>query len=200
MSGPIVYFDLETGGLDRDKHPITQIAAVVVAADGAELETWQAKVQFDEREADPKALEINHYDPKVWAAEAIPTGVAEATLTALLKRHACLGMVSKAGKPYKVAQLAGHNAATFDGPFLQAWYKRRGWYLPADPRVLCTMQLAQWVGRAIGERPKSFKLVDCCELWAIPLEGAHDALADVRATAALARHLLGIIAKAGGAA
>lgn len=201
MTGPTVYFDLETGGLDRLKNPIIQIAAIAVGPDGAELETFHQRVLFEPLDCDPKALEINHYEPEIWKREGITADACEKLLTGFLRRHTAIEHKSKAsGKPYRVARLAGHNAAAFDGPFLQHWYKSRSnTLLPADPRVLCTTQLAMWVSLATGERPKSFRLVDCCLFWGVPLEGAHDALVDVRATAGLARVLTGIIARGGAA-
>lgn len=193
MISRLVFFDLETGGLDKDKHPIIQLAAIAVdARTWEELETFEALLHFDERGADPRALALNHYDPERWKREGISAGEAMNKFSLLLKRHAVVGMTSKSsGRPYKVAKLAGHNAASFDGPFLAAWYKREGEYLPADPRVLCTMQLASWLALDADPAPKSFKLADLCAHHDLELSKAHDALSDVRATVALARYLTG---------
>jgi DNA polymerase III epsilon subunit-like protein len=90
-----------------------------------------------------------------------------------------------------VAQLAGHNGASFDGPRIQRLYKDAGAFLPADPRVLDTMQRAMWWFQERGIRPESFKLEALCNYFGIPIgEGeTHDALADVRLTIQLARRL-----------
>jgi len=115
----IVFFDLETGGLDPTRHPIIQIAAVVVDDDWREIETFQSLIQFSERAAESAALEINHYDRERWAAEARPWRTVLADFKTLLKRHSTLERRGSKPphNPYKIAQLAGHNAASFDGPF-----------------------------------------------------------------------------------
>jgi oligoribonuclease (3'-5' exoribonuclease) len=52
----IVFVDLETGGLDPKKHPITQIAAIAVDEEFRELEVFEAKVIFSVLEGTPEAL------------------------------------------------------------------------------------------------------------------------------------------------
>lgn len=187
----IVFFDLETGGLDPTRHPIIQIAALVVDEDWREIETFQALIQFPERAAEAAALNVNHYDRDRWASEAKPSRTVMADFKTLLKRHSTLELRGSKPphNPYKVAQLAGHNAASFDGQFLRQWFKGANEFLPADPRVLDTMQLAAWASRILGEPMKSQKLADCCDAWGVELsrDAAHDALVDVRATAALAK-------------
>lgn len=190
MISRIVFFDLETGGLDRDRHPIIQLAAIAVETKTwTELETLELLIQFDPATADQKALEINHYDAERWKREGVDAKEAMERLSLMLKRHSVIPMKSQRGNQYLVAKLAGHNAATFDGPFLFAWYKRAGEFLPADPRVLCTMQLAGWDAAFRDPAPKSLKLADCCAHMGVEMAKAHDALSDVRATVALARAL-----------
>ncbi|MGB1250611.1 MAG: exonuclease domain-containing protein [Candidatus Promineifilaceae bacterium] len=65
----IVFFDLETGGLDGTRHPIVQIGAIAVDAQFNELERYEALVKFKLTGADPEALQMNSYDPDRWAAE-----------------------------------------------------------------------------------------------------------------------------------
>lgn len=188
----IVFFDLETGGLDPDRHPIIQLAAIAVETKGwKELEALSMRILFDAKSAETEALAMNHYDPELWRAEGIAPSAAMERFSALLKRHATVAKTSKAGKPYKVAKLAGHNAASFDGPFIRAWYKRLGAFLPADFIVLCTLQLAAW--RAAVDETRivpDMKLATACAQRGIVIDKAHDALSDVRATCALAKSLL----------
>lgn len=187
----LVFFDLETGGLDPSRHPITQMAAVAVDADLQEIEHFECKVDFDRTAADPQALSVGRYCPEIWAAEQIPCKQACFTLAAFLKRHADLRMVSqRTGSEYWVAQLVGYNATTFDGPFLQSFFKDRQCFLPASFSVLCVMQRAWWhfIERDC-QRPENFKLGTICRHFGIDLD-AHDALADCRATVALYRALL----------
>lgn len=187
----IVFFDLETGGLNGKEHPITQVAAVVVDRNLREIECYERKVKFLEENCDPVALEKNHYDPEVWARDAISPKIVVKEFTAILRKHADLNNVSAKGRPYVSCQMAGHNAAVFDRQFLNDWYKRLGEYCPGDWRVLDTLQLAQWWYFATGNpRPENFRLETLCSEFGIELEGdAHDALVDVRATVELARVL-----------
>ena len=59
-----MFFDLETGGLD-DRHPTIQIAAIATEA-FVEVASFEAKISFDPKCADPAALAMNHYDARVW--------------------------------------------------------------------------------------------------------------------------------------
>ncbi len=77
--------------------------------------------------------------------------------------------------------VVGHNVA-FDLAFLQAEYERLGVQLPPMP-TLCTKQLAKRLGRRLD----SWRLADCCADAGVPLDGAHTALGDARATAGLLR-------------
>ena len=187
----LVFLDLETSGLDHSRHSIIQIAAIAVDEQLNELASIERKVAFRLEDADVKALEANSYDPAVWAKEAVEPGMAIGQLSAFLKRYADVQMTSKAGKPYSVAQLVGHNAASFDGPFLQAFYKRHDAFLPASYRVMCTLQRAIWYWHEMSEvtPPPDYKLGTLCDCLGIRLDNAHDALADVRATVALYKAL-----------
>ena len=112
MKATTVFVDLETGGTEVS-HPDIQIAAIAMR-NWAELDSFEAKIIFDEREADSEALEINHYDPEVWEREAIPEQEVIGRFGNFLRKHAVIKKVSKRnGKPYRVARLAGHNAWRF---------------------------------------------------------------------------------------
>jgi len=187
----LVFFDLETAGLNPDKHPIIQIAAVAIDAELNEVETIEIKVAFDEAQADPDALSSNHYDRERWEQEAVPAEEAAKQFARFLRRHATVDMVSKAGKPYYVAQLVAHNGERFDGPFIHAWYRKLSMFCPARYMVLCTKQRALWLfdeDKSLTP-PLNFKLGTLCEFFGVPLkpEEAHDALNDVRATVRLYR-------------
>lgn len=72
-----------------------------------------------------------------------------------------------------------HNAS-FDARFLVAELERAGVAVGTPPEFLCTMRIAPYFlpggGRALG---------DCCAAYDIPLDGAHRALDDARATGRL---------------
>lgn len=184
----LVFFDLETGGLDPARHPIIQIAAIAVDGQLHELDVFERKIDFDMDAADPEALSKNSYNREIWDRQSVPDVHACDELTRFLKRFADVEMISqKSGRPYYVAQLIGHNADSFDGPFLQAWYRQLNQFMPAAFRTLCTYQRALHhfhENPHIG-KPENFKLEGLCKFFGIPLDNAHDAMADCRATIAL---------------
>jgi DNA polymerase III epsilon subunit-like protein len=193
-SSTLIFFDLETGGPNPDRHPIIQIAAA--ALDGATLstlETIELKVRFDERQATKYALRKNAYSRRTWKDQALPEVEVARLLAEFLRRHATHIALSQNGDEYRLAQLVAHNAA-FDGAFLHAWYKRLTIFCPARHQVLCTLQRAEWyfAERPDLPRPDNFKLQTLCRYFSVPLHphDAHEALADVRATVGLYRALL----------
>lgn len=185
-----VVFDVETGGLDPERHAVIQFAAVVVDSNWQEVDSMEVKVRFDPTEADASALEKNRYNADVWEREAKPVAQALSLIDAFLRRHSDMQKVSRAGKPYRVARLCAHNAK-FDGDFLAAWFKRAGLFCPAACfEALDTLALARWSSLRSPSAPRDHKLASLCEWLGVPLEEAHDALADVRATVEVARRLL----------
>lgn len=190
----LVVFDLETGGLDQHRNPITQIAAVAVDAGGrewSEIEAFEVKVRFVEANADPEALALNSYDPAVWQLQAVPEREAAERFSTFLRRHAGLAKVSKAGRPYTIARLCAYNGSRFDGEWLATWYKRMGLFCPAACfEILDPLPLARWMALGAADAPGDLKLASVCRWLGVPLVDAHDALADVRATAAVSRALV----------
>lgn len=189
MKTRTVYFDTETEGLNPAKNVIIQIAAVAVDEDYQELASFGRLLRFDASKAEPEALEINSYDPERWAREAIDPHQAFAEFDRFLRDFADVEMVSKKGNPFKVVQLAGHNIATFDMPFLQAGFKEFKMFLPASFLGLDTLQLALWWRSFKRPTIENLKLGTLAKHFGIPLEGAHDAMADVRANVQIARML-----------
>lgn len=177
-----VYFDFETGGVEPH-HPSIQLAAV--AWDGSvEIGTFEQKIAFDEMEADPTALALNHYDRQAWV-DAKPAGVAAARFAAWLRPYCTIKKTSKAGKAYAVARLAGYNAASFDAPRLRELFGTQ--FLPGEYPVRDVLQRAVFY---FDEHPNvtpppNLKLVTVCEFFGIKTAGAHDALTDSRMCAEL---------------
>ena len=193
MEQAITFIDIETGGLEFTR-PIIQIAAIAVDTNFQERERIEVKVAFDFRKAHPNALPFSKFKPKVWKREAIPPMAAAHVFAAFLRRHATFEMKSRESHNYRIAQLAGHNAERFDGPFIHEWYRRLGIFCPARYMTLCTKQRALWLfeeNKSLTP-PVDFKLGTLCEYFGVPLspEEAHDALADVRATVELYRALV----------
>ncbi len=192
MTDKTVFFDLETGGVELGKHPIIQIAAIAVdTLTFQEIEQFEVKIHFDVKECSPEALEVNSFEPEAWKTEAVEPAVARARFSQFLSRHATVELISKRGRPYYVARMAGHNAASFDGPFIQKFFRDADEFLPGYFRVLDTCQLAQWFFFGLGKnlQPKDMKLATLCEHLGICIDGAHDALVDVRANVQIAKEL-----------
>lgn len=80
--------------------------------------------------------------------------------------------------------VAAHNAR-FDLAFLRAEFRRAGWDVPWLP-AYCTLDGSRHYMPDLDRR----RLVDCCWSARVPLENAHSALGDARATAGLLRHYL----------
>lgn len=184
MRRELVFFDVETSGLDVTKHTIIQIAAIAVEADSLqELEVFEKKIRFRMDRADEKALEMNSYDREAWASDALGPATVEPMLSDFLKRHSTVRMVSKkSGKEYHVAQMVAQNS-DFDMKFLTAWYKRLDAFCPAGFRAMCTMQRALWYFTERGLTfPENFKNETLAKHFGMNTDNAHDALGDVRMT------------------
>lgn len=185
----LVFIDLETAGL-KPWRPIIQMAAIVVDVNLQELERFEAKIQFDEKFANPKSLLKASYSVERWQEEGKPAGEVMKQFSELLRRHATVDQVSSKSRVFQVAQLVAHNGA-FDGAFLSAWYNRFGEFLPASPRVFCTLQRAIWLFHEDKSLtpPPDFSLRTLCHYFGVSLRAseAHEALNDVRATVELYR-------------
>ena len=136
-------------------------------------------------------MPFSKFKPRVWKREAIAPREAARRFAAFLRRHATFEMISASGRSYRIAQLAGHNAERFDGPFIHAWYRRQKVFCPARYMSLCTKQKALWLFEEDKSLtpPADFKLGTLCQYFNVKLrkEDAHDALVDVRATVELYR-------------
>lgn len=188
----IVYFDIETGGLKLE-HPIIQLAAIAVSPEWNEIETFERKIAFDETKADPDALALNHYDSEVWRKEALPEARVVGEFAALLNRHRSVELVSqRTGRPYSVARVGGHSAS-FDVDRVSAMFKRHNTFFGIEFKtVLDTRYGAIWhfERRPPEQRPKDYKLTTLAQHFGIEVNGAHDALVDVRLSIAIAKRLL----------
>lgn len=182
----LVFVDIETAGLQTWR-PIMQIAAIAVNGSFRELEVFEEKIQFDERQAVRHTLRKRHYSRARWKREARRDRDVAVDFGAFLARHATIDVGSHRGPPCVVAQLVAHHAE-FDGPFLRMWFERMGLFFPGAYRVFCTLQRAMWLfheDRTLRP-PADFKLGTLCDYFGVNLH-PDDALADVRATVGLYR-------------
>ena len=202
----LVFFDLETTGLDLVKDDVIQIAAVAVTYYPFKEKMERASFDFEELDRfevkiapTPQGLENlwegSNYSPEVWAAEQVPAGLAWRRFFAFLRRHSTVERTSKGkGTIYRVAQLAGHNVDKFDKQLVWREGRHHDLYVPASGNCWDTVQLAI-TARVLGfpevvELP-DLRLGTLAAAAGYPLgDDAHEALADVRATVAVARWLV----------
>lgn len=179
----VVYFDLETGGIEPTR-PTIELAAV--AMDGcAEVGAFSQHIAFNEADADPTALALNHYSAQAWA-DAVKPGIAVSRFSAWLRPFQCVTLTSKrTGKPYTVARLAGYNAVKFDEPRLREMFN--GQFTPWEYLVRDVLQRALfYFDEHDGPRPENMKLTTVAAHFGLSTDGAHGALADARMCAKLA--------------
>lgn len=191
----IVFFDLETTGVDIKKDEIIQIAAVAVDGDLNEHSTFEVKLHpsHDGRQALIRMKASGFpsvYSQAVWEKEGLPTRVGFDKFATWLRLFPFHRQSSSNGGSFWVAQLAGHNAARFDGEFLFRVAKEQGIFLPASYHVLDTLQLALWTKTIRGLDFESLKLGNLAAHFEVPLLDAHEAMADVRATIGIAKALI----------
>lgn len=182
-----VFFDTETGGLEV-QHPTIQVAALAVE-DWNVVGEFEAKIQFSTEACEPEALNVNSYDAATWSAHAVTPSLALTSFCDFLRSHSRVEKISKAGRPYCVARLAGHNISTFDMPRLQADCKRLGLFLPADFHGLDTLELAKWYFQFSNNRPADLKLATLAKWFGVSAEDAHDAMGDCHLALSVARQL-----------
>ncbi len=185
-----IYFDTETGGV-LPAHPTIQLAAVAVEdATLHEVAFFERKISFNESDADPEALKMNHYSAEAWQKSNTASIVA-AQFAQFVKPFSSVQMMSKrTGKPYNVAKLAGYNALTFDLPRLKELFS--GAFFPCAYIVRDVLQRGLfYFDEHDGPKPENMKLSTVCAHFGINTEGAHGALADARMSVALMRKFTG---------
>ncbi len=112
LERPLLFFDLETTGLDADNDRIIEIACI--------------KVHPDKRQ--------ERYETFLNPERPIPAEVTELTgiTNAMVEQAPLFHEVTDAlGNLLRDADLAGYNIGNFDVPMLQAEYRRAGMVMPA---------------------------------------------------------------------
>ena len=188
MKAVTTYVDFETGGV-LPEQPNIQLAAIAVDdATGEELGSFEQKIKFDVTKCDAEALKMNGYTADAWVAALSPE-VTAARFASFIEPFKCVEMISKrTGNPYMVARGAGYNALTFDWPRLRAMFGTR--FLPISYHIRDVLQrVIFYYDEYPVAMPENFKLSTVAKEFGIDTSGAHDALFDVRMTAALYRKL-----------
>jgi len=167
MKPTLLFFDLETTGLDKDNNTILEIAIVKTDFEGNVLSSYQTKIKptpTDIVNASKRALEINGYNEKSWES-------------AISQKEAAAQIVEQFGKGKWI--LAGQNIGGFDIPFLQAFLNRHGQDYRVGRRYIDTMSLA--IEHLMPCGLESVSLVNVRKALNIQTGTAHSAMADTLA-------------------
>ena len=165
----VVFVDIETGGLDVDKHEILEVCFVREWLDGRDpgIDIWSTRIRVDPDRVDPVAARINGYDPDDWANA--PTFAEVAPQIARFLRY---------------GPIVGHNVS-FDLAFLRRALTMSGY---PSPRIgwpgIDTMSIMY------ATFPGRYSLHEARERLGIPHTGAHTAEADTLACRRLFWYLL----------
>ena len=163
----LVFFDLETTGLDPDLHEIIEIAAIRTSPDGlTEKARWHRLVRPEHLEtATLEALQVNGYEPDRWKLEAVSLYEGLMGLANL-----CMPLEDRD------VSLVAHHAA-FDWSFARPCLSIFGLKDPLNCRIRCTQSMAtplkeSWI-------VESTSLEALCTYFGISNQGAHRAMKDV---------------------
>ena len=171
----LVFLDTETTGLDPRRHEIIDIWARRVRADTLELVAEAGGLVTPARieDAEPRALEVNGFDPIRWHEESVRWQLAWGSIKHLLEG----------------AQFVGSNPA-FDLRFIEEMNRRHG--IPSQTTTrfaVDTASMAQPL-RASGAI-RSCSLGALCDHFGVEVEApAHSARGDVLRTIEVYRKLM----------
>lgn len=183
----ILWIDTETTGVNPDVNALIQIAGIIV--DGEVKEEFNLKAKpFPDDQIDFGAIEATGLDMLEVIKYETPAQMM-ARLLIIFNKYIDPYKKDKTSADKFIA--AGYNVR-FDLEFLDAFFrKNNNVYLRSyiDKITIDVMSLAHYLAGFELIEPRSFKLVDVCEESYIKIEGAHDALADVKATRKLSEVL-----------
>jgi DNA polymerase III alpha subunit (gram-positive type) len=181
----LIIFDCETGGLDFNKNPITEIALVAVdPVKFKPIHKFESFVQpYQDLEITQKSLEHS----RVSLADIKNGMEAEKLIRELIKFFKASTVRGFQGKPV----LCGHNVS-FDIAFLSSLFARYGKNLAdyvaennGEIDRMDTMRLARLKWRKVDKSNDKFNLGACCKRAGIDLVGAHGAMNDTLVTVKL---------------
>ncbi|MFA5830379.1 MAG: 3'-5' exonuclease [Candidatus Paceibacterota bacterium] len=176
----LAFIDVETTGLDSEKHELIEIGCVLAMQTAQEgkgpkiefMEEFEYKILPEHLEtADPESLMINGYTPERWA-DAISLKEA----------------MEKFAEKVRGASFVAHNVS-FDLAFVEGAFKKSGVKNTMHYYKLDTISLAF---AKLYDKPEvqKFSLRFLCEYFGITNKNAHTALSDARATFEVYKKLL----------
>lgn len=170
-----ICYDLETGGLDEHKNPITEIALIVYDAETLkEVDRFESLIKpYDNLTLEPKALEVTGITKEMLKQGEQIEDIVE-VLIAIFETY------TKGSSKFKLKPiLVGHNIQEFDNKFLEYAFERQEKnlydYIGGSQDTL-NLGRARWVGQQ-----KKFNLTSCCKSAGVEVVDAHRAINDVEA-------------------
>lgn len=167
LNQTLAFIDIETTGLDRDKHEIIELAAVITKMKDGELvviDQVDLKIQPQHIEnAEPQALRINGYNPADW--------LFAVSLEDAMKEFA---------KKTDNAVFVAHNI-TFDYGFVETAFKKTGLEDKMHFYKLDTLSLAFGILHTTDD-PGKLALRTLAQKYGVENKKAHSAFADAYAT------------------
>jgi DNA polymerase-3 subunit epsilon len=160
----IAWVDVETTGLEADKHRVIEVAVEVTDMDLRVIEAYSTKIGLDARDrliAEPKALEVNGYTDEEWQGAPMPSYELWERVHRLTSR----------------LTLAGQNVE-FDAKFMTAEMLRFGLRPSWIRRKLDVMGYG--INAMMEHGLKSASLDEVYAALGGPNIGAHRAVADVK--------------------
>jgi len=182
------FVDVETTGLDAEKHGIWQIA-MMIEIDGTLVHQQCWNVQPYRRDLmNTEALAKGHMTHETLETFPEP-GQVKAEIEAVLDRF-----VKKRNKADKL-HFVGYNSLAFDYPFLRHWWEKAGdpyfgswfWHPSLDVMVLAGYYCAE-----VRHQLVNFKLHNVAQqIMGVPIDEtqAHDAMYDIGITRDLFHHM-----------
>lgn len=184
----MIWLDTETGGVDSARHALLQIA-VIIDVEGQPLAEYRWNVHpLPGTHVSKESLGITGLTVEQ-IKEFQPAALVKQEFEAVLSHY-----VDKYNKADKF--IVGGYMAQFDTDFLRQWFLAQGdkyygsWFSPYYLDVAAFAYTLRALGLFGLDTLEKMKLVCVCEHFGIPIEQAHDALADIRATRSLFQHLL----------
>ncbi|MCF7833824.1 MAG: 3'-5' exonuclease [Candidatus Pacebacteria bacterium] len=174
----LAFVDIETTGLDIDKHEILSIGVVLVEQDWSKnipvfekMDEFELKIKPENIEnADPISLKVNKYNPEDW----VSAYTLKKAMNIFSKKTEGVIMVS-------------HNI-TFDYGFIEKAFKKTEIENKMHYHKIDTISLSFAKLHGKDDIDK-FSLRNLCEYFDIENKNAHNALSDAHATFMLYRKL-----------
>ncbi|MCH7868362.1 MAG: 3'-5' exonuclease [Myxococcales bacterium] len=176
----LAWIDCEFGGLDVEKHDLTEVAIILTDSRLVEIEAAEWKVRARPERVSAEAAAIFGYDKEIW--DKAP-GIRQ-VLTELVE------MLPKRAK----VMPAGQNVR-MDVIFLERAFRNCEMDYPFDYHVIDLATLFYSWSLVSGEEPSALSLRQAAQTAGL-LNGAveHRAMADTRLTLETFRHFIGALA------